>query len=642
MCGICGFISKRNLTQADLIRMNDTMRHRGPDDAGVEMYAGRGGFTVGLAQRRLAIRDLSPLGHQPMHAATEQLVVVFNGEIYNTAQLKEELADYPFRSTCDTEVILAAYLQWGEDFLAHLSGMFALALLDREQGWMILARDRIGKKPLYYWRDGGNLVFGSTLAPLMTCPGFTKELDRRVLPRFLFQQYIHAPESIFRDVYQLCPGEMMTVRIADQLAIEKKKYWDVAERYAALSAEPVADYDEGKAELKRLLSLAVKDRLVADVPVGMFLSGGYDSSLVTALAQEVSDAPVRTFSVGFEDRTFDESAAAEAVAAHLGTKHTTRVIGEKDMYALVESLPRYFDEPFADTSQIPTMLVAETAKQQVAVALSGDGGDEFFCGYNIYDHVAQAQRLDGAGLAAHLLGKIPLGGGKTLSDRYPFQVRVVAENRDARTRTQIVSGSYLDAAMGFVGANTDSEKGRLLLSEMLPIRYPVEDRYPARDWQVVRMLLDMDTYLPSDILCKVDRASMRVSLEARCPILDTRVMEYSFRLPHAFKYRNGEKKAILKDIACDYIPRELLDRPKQGFTPPIDTWLRGPLQKELLDYAGVRFLRNQGIFDPEYVTKYVTDYILKGDAGPGSGANPSKLVWSFFVFQKWLKQYGGR
>ncbi|MCR4762167.1 MAG: asparagine synthase (glutamine-hydrolyzing) [Lachnospiraceae bacterium] len=642
MCGICGFITKQNISQDDLIRMNDTMTHRGPDDAGVRIYPAAGGYAVGLAQRRLAIRDLSPLGHQPMETADGRLSLVFNGEIYNMAALREELADYPFRSRCDTEVILAAYLTWGEEFLEHLFGMFALALYDRRMGVVLLARDRAGKKPLYYWQSGGQVVFASTLSPIMTCPGFPREINRRVLPRYLFQQYIHAPESIFQDVWQLCPGEMLRLELSAYgrgPKTEKRKYWDTAARYAACSADPVSDYEEAKTQLKELLKQAVADRMIADVPLGLFLSGGFDSSLMTALAQECSAEPVQTFSVGFREQEFDESAAAEAVARHLGTRHQTRIITEEDMFSLVDALPQYFDEPFADPSQIPTMLVSETARRAVTVALSGDGGDEMFCGYNIYDNVAQAQKLDVPAALTHLIGHIPIPGGGSLSEKYPFRVRVLSDNRDPLTKTQIASTGYIEAATAFLAGASDSERRRLLLSEMLPIKYPLEDRYPAKDWQVIRMLLDMDTYLPSDILCKVDRASMKYSLEARCPILDTRVVEYSFRIPHAFKYRNGVKKAILRDIAYDYIPRELLDRPKQGFGAPVDKWLRGPLQKELLEVSSMRYLTKQGIFEPEYVSKFVTDYLLKGDAGPATGRNFSKLVWSFYVFQKWERRW---
>ncbi len=671
MCGICGFISRRGITREQLIQMNDTLAHRGPDDGGAELYEGAGGYTVGLAQRRLSIRDLSPRGHQPMHAANGRITIVYNGEIYNTEELREELKDYPFQSTCDTEVILAAYLRWGEELPEHLSGMFAYALYDRERQIVLFARDRIGKKPLYYYLTDEELIFGSELKPIMESPGFSGTIDRTILPRYLYQQYIHAPETIFEGVKQLEPGACLVLHLGEgALCPEGRKYWDLAERYRELAASPVTDYAEAKAELKKLLTAAVKDRLIADVPLGLFLSGGYDSSLMAAIAQEVSDTPVRTFAVGFEEREFDESGAAEAVAKHLGTKHTTRIIGEQDMFALVESLPRFYDEPFADPSQIPTMLVSETAKQDVTVALSGDGGDEFFCGYNIYDNVAQAQKLDLAGAVAHALGRIPLGGGRTLYDRYPMRVQVVADNRDPLTKTQIGSLSYLRAAMEMMGVRVGNNKNHSLSYHMisndnikyrsllnrgaeeggakgdkyqqlsyrpLSIKYPMEDRYATSDWQIRRMLLDMETYLPDDILVKVDRASMKVALEARCPILDTRVMEYSFRLPHRFKYQNGKKKYILKDLAYDYIPRELLDRPKQGFSAPIDRWLRGPLKEELSEYSNGRYLKNQGIFDPGYVSAFVAEYLSQGDRGRGSGRNPSGVVWAFFVFQKWEK-----
>ncbi len=640
MCGICGYISKKLINEESLGRMNDSMRHRGPDDKGVEIYDAGAGFSVGFAQRRLSIRDLSPLGHQPMSDRSGRLSVVFNGEIYGLDELKAELTGYPFRSTCDTEAILAAYLKWGEDCVSHIHGMFAFAVYDRAMKKVFLARDRIGKKPLYYHVDGDHFVFASTLTPIMLSPGFARIVDSQVLPRYLYNQYIHAPETIFKGVRQLMPGGTLRVDMSTgSLSLEERKYWDIAERYAALSADPVKDPVEAKAELKELLKKSVADRMVSDVPLGMFLSGGYDSSLMTAIAQELSDEPVRTFCIGFGESEYDESGSAKLVAEHLGTRHTTRIISEEEMFALVHSLPEYFDEPFADPSEIPTMLVSETAKKDVTVALSGDGGDEFFCGYNVYDDVALAQKLDFAGALAHLVGRLPLGGNKALEDRYSVKIRTIADNRDPLTRTQLASKGYIDAATAFVAGEKESERKRLITQNMLPIKYPMEDRYPTQDWQVVRMLLDMDTYLPSDILCKVDRAAMKYSLEARCPILDTRVMEYSFRLPQNFKYRDGVKKAILKDIAYDYIPKELLDRPKKGFGAPVDKWLRGPLQKELIEYSSMRYLTDQGIFDPEYVSKFVTDFVLKGDAGPGTGKNYSKLVWSFFVFQQWERHF---
>ncbi len=629
MCGICGFMSRRTITKEQLTAMNDTMYHRGPNDSGAEIYEAADGYRVGMAQRRLSILDLSPLGHQPMHAGDGRVTVVFNGEIYNFQELKEELSDYSFRSTCDTEVILAAYLKWGIDCIKRLNGMFAIALYDRKLQTLFLARDRIGKKPLYYWIENGNLVFGSECKPLMACPGFSKKIRLDILPRYLYQQYINAPESIFEDVYKVEPGTILTFQGG---CVTTEKYWDVADVYARMSKDPVKDYAQAKQELKEKLQKATAKRMIADVPLGAFLSGGYDSSLISAMAQEQSDIPLSTFSIGFKEKKYDEAGYAREVAKHLGTRHTELYIDEPEMFDLVESIPKYFDEPFADSSQIPTMLVSALAKEHVTVALSGDGGDEFYCGYSIYENVRQAQLLDPAGALVHAAGGLPIGGGRHLEEKLPFRVRVVAANRDKETKTQFGAGSYVKYAHQMV---VKGEK------ETVPVNYPIESRYPTGDWQVRRMLLDMDTYLPGDILCKVDRASMKYSLETRCPILDTEVMEYSFRIPHAFKYRKGEKKAILKDIAYDYIPRQMLERPKKGFGVPLDQWLRGPLRQQLTDYASYDYLKRQGIFDADFVSKFIGDYLQKGDGGPASGANFSKLSWSFFAFQQWYHYYLG-
>lgn len=564
-----------------------------------------------------------------MHAGDGRVTVVFNGEIYNFQELKKELSDYPFRSTCDTEVILAAYLKWGIDCIKRLNGMFAIALYDRKLQTLFLARDRIGKKPLYYWEEGGNLVFASECKPLMACPGFTKKIRLDILPRYLYQQYINAPESIFEDVYKVEPGTILTFRDGHSTS---EKYWDVAQVYARMSKEPVRDYAQAKQGLKERLQKATAQRMIADVPLGAFLSGGYDSSLISAMAQEQSQIPLSTFSIGFKEKKYDEAGYAREVAKHLGTRHTELYIDEPEMFDLVESIPKYFDEPFADSSQIPTMLVSALAREHVTVALSGDGGDEFYCGYSIYENVKQAQLLDPAGALVHAAGQLPVGGGHRLEEKLPFRVRVVAANRDKETKTQFGAGSYVKFAHQMV---LQGEK------ETVPVNYPIESRYPTGDWQVRRMLLDMDTYLPGDILCKVDRASMKYSLETRCPILDTEVMEYSFRIPHAFKYRKGDKKAILKDIAYDYIPREMLERPKKGFGVPLDQWLRGPLRQQLTDYANYDFLKRQGIFDADFVSKFIGDYLKKGDGGPASGANFSKLSWSFFAFQQWYNYYLG-
>ena len=622
MCGICGFYSKKEIRMGQLEGMNDTMIHRGPDDAGAEIFDERDGYRVGLAQRRLSILDLSPLGHQPMHAADGRVSLVFNGEIYNFEELRAQLPGYPFRSRCDTEVLLAAYEAWGISFVEKCSGMFAIALYDRQDGSLYLIRDRIGKKPLYYWEDGQNLVFGSELKAIMACPGFPRTLRRDVLPRYLFQQYIPEPDTVFEQVFQLLPGEML--RFCRGRA-KKERYWSIPEKYREGMADPVTDYGEGKARLKELLTAAVKRRMIADVELGTFLSGGYDSSLVTAIAAGLSEKPVKTFSIGFEEAAYDESGYAGKIASCLGTEHTKRIITEKEMFDLVESIPKYYDQPFADSSQIPTMLVSALAKEKVTVTLSGDGGDEFFCGYGLYDKLYQAQRLDRLGGLVYGLCSLPgLKQAKTL-EKLPFSVQVIAKNRDSRMKTQLCSPHYLDCVRKMAGEGE--------------VRFLQEAGYGVKDWQVRRMLLDMETYLPGDILCKVDRASMKYSLEARCPILDRDVMEYSFRLPQSFKYKNGTKKKILKEIAWDYLPKELLERPKKGFSVPMDKWLAGPLKERLLDYADAGFLKRQGLFCPEYTQAFVGEWLGRGDAGAGSGANDSKILWAFFIFQQWYERW---
>jgi asparagine synthase (glutamine-hydrolysing) len=626
MCGICGFITKENIGLDKLKAMNDTMYHRGPNDSGEEIYPSSKGYNVGLAQRRLSILDLSPLGHQPYVSEDKRVVIVFNGEIYNFQELKKELNGYNFKSNCDTEVILAAYLKWGIKAIEKFNGMFAIAIFDRDKDKIYLCRDRIGKKPLYYWLEGENIVFGSELKPIMKAFEYiniSKTVNKKVMARYIYQKYITSPDTIFENVYQVEPGRSISINIGENLSVNKACFWDINTIYHEKKGTGPNNFEEAKSELKKILEKAVRNRMISDVPLGTFLSGGYDSSLITAVAQSISDIPVKTFCVGFEDEKYNEAKYAAEVAKHLGTKHTEYYIGESDMLSLVESIPKYYDEPFADSSQIATMLVSKLAKNDVTVALSGDGGDEFFCGYNIYKKVEQAQKLDLLGEIAHRAGRLG-----NLEAKYPFKLRVISQNRNLEAKTQFIAGNYIKVAENMIRV----EGAR-------PCFYDWESRYTEDNWQERRMLLDMETYLPSDILCKVDRASMKYSLETRCPILDREVMEFAFSLPHEFKYKNGIKKYILKELAYDYIPRELLDRPKTGFAVPVDKWLRGVLKNQLLDYTDKDYLKRQGIFEPEYTSEFIRKYLKTGDAGSGSGANYSRTVWAVFVFQQWYEYY---
>ena len=633
MCGICGYVSKRVITREQLSLMNDTMKERGPDDAGTELWELPGGETLGMAQRRLSILDLSPLGHQPMSTEDGRLHLVYNGEIYNYRELRRELPEYPFRSSCDTEVILAAYLRWGISCVEHFNGMFAFALYDCSTQELILARDRMGQKPLYFFQNGEELLFASVLAPILKSPSFQGRIRRDVLPRYLFQEYINAPDTILENVWKVEPGCVMNWNVREH-TMHSWRYWSIREQYEDNRKACITDEKEAKDELRLHLQTAVRRRMVADVPLGTFLSGGYDSSLISAIASEqLGSGRLQTFSIGFEEEEYDESPYARAIARHLGADHEEQIIGEGDLFELVGDLPKFFDEPMADSSQIPTMLVAKLAKKKVTVALSGDAGDELFCGYGIYDNVRLAQRLDGLGALAHGIGRLPLGRDKRLEELYPFRVRVISANRGRQTRTQFGAGSYTELAKRLV--RPDPEQNTPFLSA----NYEIESQYPSDNWQITRMLLDLDTYLPGDILMKVDKASMKYSLESRCPFLDPDVIRYSFRLDHSLKYHpvsgGFSKKYLLKQLAYDYIPEELLERPKKGFSVPLGKWLSGPLREELLRYCSTQYLEPQGLFDPAAVQELVNRFLTTGDGGAGSGRNYSVLLWSFFVFQQW-------
>jgi len=618
LCGICGFYSRYKESLQSLIKMNKTMIHRGPDDCGEEIFD-CGEYCVGLAHRRLSIQDLSELGHQPMHSKDDRVIVIFNGEIYNFQDLKSEFVGYSFQSNCDTEILVAAYLKWGIKFVEHLNGMFAIALFDREDNTLYLIRDRIGKKPLYYYLESENLYFASELKPLMANSHFVRQIDKKVVGKYLYKQYINAPNTIFQSTYKLRPGEILKFKNG---VAEKWKYWDVAEVYHRVKKD--ISYEEAKEQLEVLLKNAVIQRMEADVPVGEFLSGGYDSALVCAIAQSISSKPIKTYSIGFGDKKLDEAPFARQIAHYLGSKHTEYYISEKDMVDLVRSIPQYYDEPFADSSQICTMLVSELAKKDVTVILSGDGGDELFGGYTIYERIAMAQKKKMQGKILHYLLRIPFIRRKYNYTKIPLIYRIASESFDLRIKTQTGSGQYF------------SVFNKILIDkDHIGYLDPIEDRYQEKDWVYTRMLLDMDTYLPGDILCKVDRASMKYSLEARCPFLDKNVIEFSLGLPLEYKIRNGELKKILKDITHQYIPKELMDRPKQGFGVPIERWLRTELREQLLSYTDFTFLKNQDIFEPEQLRKQVSFFVENGS----TRGNYAAFVWAYFIFQQWYEKY---
>lgn len=623
MCGVCGFYTKQNESLENLIKMNNTMIHRGPDDHGEEIFnCHENGYNIGIAHRRLSIHDLSHMGHQPMHSNDDRVIIAFNGEIYNFQELKGELAGYSFKSKCDTEVILAAYLKWGIRFVYHLNGMFAIALFDKEDDSLYLIRDYIGKKPLYYYYYAENLYFASELKSLIANPNINNKINEKVIGKFLYRQYINAPQTIFQSTYKLRAGEILKCKNG---IIKKHKYWDTAVIHHQNKKEIA--YEDAEKQLEELIKNAVSIRMRADVPVGEFLSGGYDSALICAIAQSLSSNPIHTYSIGFYDKKLDEAPYAKRIAQYLGTRHTEYYISEKEMLNLVSSIPIYYDEPFADSSQICTMLVSQLARKDVTVVLTGDGGDELFGGYPIYGKLALAQKKRIQGMILHYLLKIPHVKDKYDFSKLPLIYRIASESLDNKIKTQTGAGHYLEALDNI-----------LLCKEHESYLEPTEEQYREKSWAYRRMLLDMDTYLPEDILCKVDRASMKYSLEARCPLLDKNIVEFSIGLPLEYKISDGELKRLLKSITHQYIPREIMERPKQGFSVPIGYWLRNELKEELLCYTESDFLKRQSIFNSEETQKFVYTYIKDGDRGVNTGNNYGKFVWSYFIFQQWYQR----
>lgn len=630
MCGICGFVSKRNISEELLEKMNNTMVHRGPNDAGVQIFKTlQSDYNIGLAHRRLSIIDLSEKGHQPMWSSDGKTVIVFNGEIYNFKQLKEELPEYEYKSDTDTEVILAAYQKWGSGFIKKIQGMFGIAIYDINAGILILARDHIGKKPLYYWQKDNEFYFSSELKPLMELPWFEKNINKAVLARYMFQLYINAPDTIFENVYKVEPGSTVTIQVGETLRTTNEKFWDVNSSFVIAYDNQIKSFDEAKSELKELLKESVRKRLVSDVPIGCLLSGGVDSSLVSAVAQEVCDGTLKTYTIGFGEKEYDEAIYARETAKYLGTNHKELYISKDDMIKQVESISKFYDEPFSDSSQIPSMLVSQLVKNDVTVCLTGDGGDELFGGYTFYDRVRLAEKLDKLGTFAYGVEKLPLIGSR-IGNLYPDKVRKIANNRNPETKTQMNPDVLMNNAYRMIKMDRDKQTN---------CQYPWESRYVADDWVTKNMLLHLETLLPGDMLCKVDRASMKYSVEMRSPLLDINIVEYSLRIPQKYKYADGVKKYILKEITYDYIPKEMLDRPKTGFSVPLVKWMRGSLKAEISAYADTDFLDRQGIFEPEFVNMFVNSYLDNRLEKHLQDSNNEKIIWSFYVFQQWYQMY---
>jgi asparagine synthase (glutamine-hydrolysing) len=644
MCGLAGFLGfpvPAPDVPALLTRMAGTLTHRGPDDQGIWSEASVG---VGLAHRRLSIQDLSPLGAQPMRSASGRFVIAYNGEVYNFPALRSELVTlgHSFRGGSDTEVMLAAFEQWGvRDAVPRFTGMFAFAVWDGREQCLWLCRDRIGVKPLYVGHVGTTLVFGSELKALRAVPGLDRTIDRDALALFMRHDYVPAPHSIYASVRKLPPGVLARyVRCPGARPTETRHTWWSVENAVAHPVGILPDDEGAIQQLEALLLDSTRLRLIADVPVGVLLSGGIDSSLVTALAQSVMPEPVKTFTIGFEDKSFDEADHARDVARHLRTEHTQLYISPSDALKVVPRLATIYDEPFGDSSQIPTVLVSELARQQVTVGLSGDGGDEFFYGYGRY-RTAEALwgrlaavpyplRALGARLAEALPPAVLDGTLRRLSDRFGTHGASGTPAQRLRRLARVArEPDWAHFYRGIVSRWTEHD-GRLCAgsdaAHLLADPPAWMRRLSPANYM---MAADIQSYLPEDILAKVDRASMSVGLELREPLLDHRVSEFALSLPMHLRYRNGQMKWLLRQVAYRYIPPALLDRPKRGFEVPVSAWLRGPLRDWAEGLLDARRLAEEGYLDAGLVRQCWARHLT------GEAESPGKL-WDVLMFQSWL------
>ncbi len=650
MCGITGiFDTSRRMVTSELDvavrRMTRALVYRGPDDEGVWVEAVAG---LALGHRRLSILDVSPHGHQPMVSHDGRYVVAFNGEIYNFQDLRHDLdrqscgQAIPWRGHSDTEVLLAAVSRWGvQEAVQRLNGMFAIALWDRQERELHLIRDRMGEKPLYYGWVGPVLLFGSELKALLQHPDCTPTISRDVLRLFLRYNYVPNPYSIYEGMSQLSPGMILSLSGVTGKTASPVPYWSVAAAATRGASNLVqSSVAETVDELDRVLREAVHSRMVADVPLGAFLSGGIDSTTVVAMMQAASGRPVKTFCIGLDEPGSDESGYARAVAAHLGTEHTELKVTAADAMAAMAMLPARYDEPFADPSSIPTCLVSALARKSVTVSLSGDGGDELFAGYN---HYALGRRVWSRigwipfglrqSLARRLCAATPetwtnlLGGlsallPRTVRPRTPGEkLHKLAEVLQARSSEEMHHG-----AISHWGAAVSPVIG----GQELPVRFMDPRQWEDLSGPVARMMLmDMLGFLPDDILVKLDRASMGVSLETRVPFLDHRVVEYAWRIPLSMKLREGQGKWILRQVLYRYVPRELVERPKMGFMIPFGDWIRGPLRDWAEDLLSEDRLRREGYFHPAPIREKWAQH-LSGQR------NWPYHLWDVLMFQAWL------
>lgn len=623
MCGIAGFCNFHGsvkMQEENLEKMKQRMLHRGPDAGG--SYISEDG-KVALGHRRLSIVDLSEAGLQPMKSHSGRYVMVYNGEIYNYKKLSQKLLNEKkvdrFRGTSDSEVILEAFEAYGvEETIAQCKGMFAIALYDTKEQKLYLLRDRIGEKPLYYGFMGDTFVFASDVACIAALDGFQNPIHKDVLGIYFIHGYIPAPYSIYENIYKLEPGCILEIKSPFN-KYDISTYWSIKE-VAQHGQEHLfkGTYEEAVDELERLLKASIQDQMMADVPVGAFLSAGIDSSTVVALMQSLYPDKVKTFTIGMEDENYNEAVYAKEIAAHLGTEHTELYITEEDARGVIPKIPFIFGEPFADSSQIPTYLVSRMTREHVTVSLSGDGGDELFCGYNSY---ASVDRIWGK------MKSVPYGIRKRASE-------LVLHSPLSNKEIYRVKGTLLGArgASDLYRLSMEREpliKDITLSKKEIPYKYTEYDPGFLKETNHNIMLMDMLMYHPDDILVKVDRTAMAVSLETRVPMLDKDVVEFAWTLPVEFERQNGVGKRILRDVLYRYVPKEMMERPKKGFSIPIQKWLK---EKELREWAenliDRKTLCQQGILNPDVVWKMWTDFIEKDEW--------RIQIWYVLIFQEWM------
>jgi asparagine synthase (glutamine-hydrolysing) len=643
MCGITGLWAVNGKSAGDLTSlaaaMADTMHHRGPDDGGVAIDDAAG---VAVGFRRLAIIDLSPAGHQPMTSASGRFTIVFNGEVYNFESIRKELIDAgaapSWRGHSDTEVLLAAFEAWGVTAaVQRFIGMFAIALWDSRARKLHLIRDRMGVKPLYYAFTREAFVFGSELKAILASQCVDERVNRDAVSLYTRYSYVPAPYTIYEGVFKLTAGTILTVENPGRVTAPVA-YWSVRDAVQRGIANPFTGSDEEAVELVNVVaSDAVGLRMISDVPLGVFLSGGIDSSLVAALMQSQSSRKVKTFSIGFQESDYDESRYAAAVARHLGTDHMELYATPQDALDVIPSLPEIYDEPFADSSQIPTHLVAKLARKHVTVALSGDGGDELFGGYNRYFMSQKLWRYAGRipsslrSVAARSLRSVPISAWNTLFDpTRRYAPRILRRDRAGERIHKLARAMSRNDVEVLYFELTTSWRDIVPNARELPIAVTQRDEWPHVADPIERMMfLDQVSYLPDDILVKVDRATMAVSLEAREPLLDHRLVELAWRLPLRMKLRDGKGKWALRQLLYRHVPERLIERPKMGFALPIDRWLRGPLRDWAESLLDRRRLEQEGFFKADVVAATWRQHTSEKH-------NWQHYLWTVLMFQAWL------